>query len=161
MIRDATLDDAQAICDLYNFYITDTVVSFEETPLSVAQMAGRIENVINQLPWLVWQQDDRITGYAYARPFHERAAYRHTVELGIYLDPTSTGHGVGTALYTELLQRLRSMPIHTALGGIALPNPGSVALHEKFGFEKVAHYKSVGRKKGEWIDVGFWQLMLK
>jgi phosphinothricin acetyltransferase len=78
----------------------------------------------------------------------------------VYLHPASVGKGIGSRLYDALLTELRGRQIHTVIGGIALPNKASVALHERFGFEKIAHFKEVGRKFGEWIDVGYWQLIL-
>jgi L-amino acid N-acyltransferase YncA len=89
-----------------------------------------------------------------------RCAYRYSVESTVYLDPSFTGKGVGTRLYERLLASLRASGIHVVIGGIALPNPRSVAFHEKFGLTKAAHFNEVGFKFGEWIDVGYWQARL-
>ena len=78
----------------------------------------------------------------------------------MYLHPEHLGHGWGSLLYAALLDDLRQLPIHTVIGGVALPNAASVRLHEKLGFRKVAHFSEVGLKFGRWIDVGYWQLLL-
>ena len=123
-------------------------------------MAERIEAILPALPWLVSEERHEISGYAYAARWKERASYRHSVESTIYLRPDAMGRGVGTQLYTTLLEALRGRALHTVIGGIALPNEASVALHEKLGFVKIAQFHEVGRKFGRWIDVGYWQRML-
>ena len=99
----------------------------------------------------------QVVGYAYAGRWHDRSAYRYSVETTIYLDADHLGKSIGSGLYAALLQQLKERGMHVAIGGIALPNPGSVALHEKLGFRKVAHYGEVGFKFNRWIDVGYWQ----
>lgn len=161
MIRPATEADADALAAIYNHYITDTVITFEETPVSVEEFAGRIRHVLEAgYPYLVDEEDGRVTGYAYASQFRTRVAYRYTVETTVYLDQTLTGRGAGTRLYTALIDELKQRGFHLALGGITLPNPASVALHEKLGFHKVAHFSEVGFKFDRWLDVGFWELKL-
>ena len=159
-IRDVEPRDAGAIVRIYNRYIRDTIVTFEEDEISAADMAARIAHVRASLPWIVAEQGGAILGYAYARKFHERAAYRNTVESTIYVDEAAQRKGIGTNLYTALLDRLRAQGLRTALALIALPNAPSVALHEKCGFKKAAHLEKVGFKFGRWIDVGYWQLLL-
>jgi L-amino acid N-acyltransferase YncA len=158
-IRAATIGDADAIARIYAHYVANTVISFEEQPVNAPEMAGRIAQVVSDsLPWLVAEQDgDRLVGYAYAVKWKGRSAYRHSVESSVYLDPACTGQRIGTRLYQALLQILRGQSIHTVIGGIGLPNPASVALHERLGFTQVAHFKEVGYKFGRWIDVGYWQ----
>jgi L-amino acid N-acyltransferase YncA len=156
----ASLDDASAIAGIYNRYVRDTFVSFEDEPVSVEQMRARLTSVLEAHVWYVEERDGAIRGYAYAGDFHTRAAYRHTVETTIYVDQEHTGHGIGTALYEALIDSLRRAGHRCAIGIIALPNPGSVAIHERFGFAKVGHLRAAGRKFDRWIDVGIWQLML-
>ena len=160
MIRDATLDDAPAVAAVYNPYIIETDISFEETPVSDAEMAERMAAVQCAYPWLVYEVDQEIIGYAYASRWHVRHAYRYSVETSIYLKRDVLRRGIGRALYAELLSRIAAQGIRVAIGGIALPNDASIALHEKFGFEKVALYPSVGFKFGRWIDVSYWQKFL-
>jgi L-amino acid N-acyltransferase YncA len=160
MTRQVKISDADALCRIYNKYITDTRITFEETPIQVDEMVSRIQNITQNYPWLVYEEDGIIKGYAYARRWRERSAYRFSVETGIYLDSDFIGKGIGTILKGELLKELRSKSIHSVISGIALPNPASIALCEKFGFKKVAHFKEVGYKLGEWVDVGYWELVL-
>ncbi len=162
MIRNINPDtsDAKALADIYNYYIQNTIVSFEEEPIDANEMLRRIGKVVPHYPWIVYENEQQILGYAYASEWNERVAYRNTVESTIYLHPDARGKGIGTQLYTHLIDILRKAGYHTVIGGISLPNAGSQALHEKMGYEKVAHYHSVGFKMGEWVDVGYWQLML-
>lgn len=160
MLRHCTPLDAAQICDIYNYYVRKTVVTFEESPVLEPDMAKRITDVTSHLPWLVWEEDGAILGYAYAAPWKARAAYRHAVEASIYLAPHATGRGLGSRLYTALITELRQRGLHCVIGGAALPNPASVALHENLGFSKVAEFREVGFKFGRWIDVAYWELML-
>ena len=161
MIRSACIADANAIAAIYNYYVTSTTITFEEAAVSPGEMAARIESVSAQFPWLVCERDGQVIGYAYATPWRARSAYRFSVETTVYVDSRHARKGVGMQLYTELINALRGTDIQVALGGIAQPNPGSVALHERLGFEKVAHFKNVGRKFDQWIDVGYWELQLR
>jgi phosphinothricin acetyltransferase len=161
MIRAATLADAEAIVKIYNPYITDTVITFEEETLTRADFEGRIRHVLEGgYPYLVAEADGRVVGYSYASQFRTRYSYRFTTESTVYLDPSCKGKGLGTLLYRELLDRLKQKGFHRVIGGITLPNPASVALHEKLGFVKVAHFSECGFKFNQWLDVGFWELRL-
>jgi L-amino acid N-acyltransferase YncA len=161
VIRDAIPDDGPALAAIYNPYIDDTVVTFEYERVTGAEMGRRVVEVqAAQLPWLVAMRDGRVAGYAYATSWRARAAYRHCAEVTVYLHTDAFRGGVGTALYLALIERLRERGMHVLLGCIALPNDASVALHEKLGFEKVAHFPEVGSKFGRWVDVGFWQKTL-
>ncbi|WP_428243327.1 N-acetyltransferase family protein [Gynuella sp.] len=162
MIRNVTCEDAERIAEIYNHYILNTVITFEEICLTPEEMCQRIIKLEDlNLPWIVIEQDHQVVGYAYAGVFRERAAYRYTAEASVYLDHQVTGGGFGTQLFTELLNRLEQTSIHTLIGGIALPNAASVALHEKFGLKKVAEIPQVGFKFDRWIDVGYWQKIIK
>ncbi len=161
MIRSASRADAESIARIYNYYVANTSITFEEQAVSPEEMAERITGVTSSgLPWLVLEQEGRLAGYAYATKWKERAAYRFTVEVTIYLAPGLGGGGLGTKLYEVLLAQLKEKGFHAVIGVIALPNPASVALHEKFGMTKVAHFKEVGFKFGRWIDVGYWEGVL-
>lgn len=158
-VHDALAADAAEIVDIYNHYIAHSVATFEEAPLDAATMAVRIGEIRDAgLPWLAAERDGRIAGYAYASKWKGRCAYRHSVESTVYVDPGATAQGIGSRLYETLLEELRERGIHTVVGGIALPNPASVALHERLGFEQIARFREVGFKFGRWIDVGYWQL---
>jgi L-amino acid N-acyltransferase YncA len=161
MIRPVHPSDNAAICRIYNHYVLHTIVSFEEEAVAPEEMARRIESAAAAgLPWLVLEEEGHLVGYAYATPWKARRGYRYAVESSVYLEAPAGGKGYGSRLYTELLAELRSRPLRTVIGGIALPNEASVRLHEKLGFRKVAHFERVGWKCGEWVDVGYWQLSL-
>ena len=160
MIRPATSADAAAIAAVYNPYIATTTISFEETPVSAAEMAPRIEAVIVKLPWYVYEIDGQVVGYAYATPWRTRPTYRQSVETSVYVSQQHPRKGIGSQLYRVLLDDLRARDIHVAIGGIALPNVASVALHESLGYQQVAYFPQVGRKYDRWIDVGYLQLLL-
>jgi len=160
MIRAVTPADAQALADLYNPYVRDTTITFEEEPVTAEEMAIRIAKVTAGHPWLVWAEGDRVLGYAYASVWRARPAYRHSTETAIYLAPDQQGRGLGIALYRALLDELRARGFHLVLGGVALPNEASARLHERLGFQKVGHMREAGRKFDRWIDVGFWELLL-
>jgi len=161
MIRPVRMADAEAIARIYNYYIHNTVITFEERAVTPKMMAERMGEVASAaLPWLVAEPSGSLIGYAYAGRWRDRSAYRYSVEISVYLDPAGRGAGYGSQLYESLLAILRQQDIRAVIGGIALPNPASVRLHEKFGFQKVAHFKEVGYKFGQWVDVGYWQLIL-
>ncbi len=161
MIRDVHSNDAQRITDIYNLYIMNTIITFEEIEIPASEIRQRISNVTSKgLPWIVYETGDGIIGYAYASPWRTRSAYRFSVETTIYLDQNFTGRGYGKELYAVLLERLRDCGIHTAIAGISLPNEASVKMHESLGFRQAAHFHEVGFKFGRWIDVGFWELLL-
>ena len=159
MVRDVQQQDAQAICDIYNHYITHTVITFEESTVNAQDIATRISSVEQSgLPWLVVEDSEGdILGYAYASPWRERFSYRFSVEITVYLSHTHTGKGLGAQLYQALFLKLKATKVHSVIGGITLPNAASVAVHERFGLEKVAHFKEVGYKFEQWLDVGYWQ----
>jgi len=158
MIRSINSRDTEAVVNIYNYYIGNTIVSLEEKPILGCDMLERIATVQSAgYPWLVAEDQNEIVGYAYANQWNNRAAYKHTAEVSVYLSYLGISSGWGTKLYESLFEKLRNMSIHMVIGGISLPNPASVALHEKFGMAQVANFKEVGYKYGKWIDVGYWQ----
>lgn len=159
-VRIATSADAAAIARIYAPYVRDTAISFETVPPDEGQMAERIAKVLPALPWLVHQDRGNVTGYAYAAPHRERAAYRWSVDAGIYLDSGAHRKGIGSALYAVLFAALRLQGYHRVYGGITLPNAASVGLHEAQGFMPIGVYDEVGFKFGAWRDVGWWGLDL-
>lgn len=159
-VRAATPADAGAIAGIYAPYVRDTAISFETVAPDETQMAARIAKILPVLPWLVHESDRRVTGYAYAGPHRERAAYRWSVDAGIYLDGGAHRKGIGSALYAVLFAALRLQGYHRAYGGITLPNAASVGLHEAQDFKPIGVYPQVGFKLGAWRDVGWWGLDL-
>lgn len=160
IIRPITPKDTAAICAIYNHYIEHTVITFEEIPLTVAQMHERITTYTQFYPWLVCEDAGEIVGYAYACKWKERSAYKHTAEVTVYLKQDATQKGYGSALYDELIAQLKTKGCHVLLGCLAIPNEPSAKLHERFGFKQIAHFTEVGRKFERWIDVGYWQKVL-
>jgi L-amino acid N-acyltransferase YncA len=160
-LRPATLDDAAVLAAIYEPYVLSTTITFEEEVVSVAAMRQRLADTqMAQLPWLVCEEQGAVVGYAYAGPWHKRSAFRYTVEGSVYLRMDARGRGLGLPLYSALIHELRERGYHSVIGGIALPNEASVALHEKLGFQKAAHYSEAGYKFQRWIDIGYWQLRL-
>jgi len=163
MIRSVTKSDASSIAEIYNYYVLNTVVTFEEAEVSVLEMASRIQNqALTSLPWLVLELEQQVIGYAYATPWKERKSYQYSVEITVYLKADMHAKGWGTRLYKQLIIELTnsSKRIHVVLAGISLPNPASIALHEKLGMKQVAEFKEIGFKLNSWVDTGYWQMTL-
>ena len=158
MIRNVQIVDAQELLDIYNYYVVNTVVTFDLEPLSLDVFKEKITTVSADYPFLVYEENSEILGYAYGSKFRPKPAYNNTVESTVYLKHGYQGKQIGSKLYEELLYLLKQKNTHVVLGVLTLPNQASVKLHEKFNFEKVAHLKDAGLKFGEWQDVGFWQL---
>lgn len=160
-IRAAEPSDAAKIAAIYNHYVEQSIVTFEEQPVSDAEMARRIEDVRSEsLPWLVAEEAGRVVGYASSRKWKDRSGYRFSAEITVYVEPGRARRGIGSKLYARLFPLLQARGIHAVIGGIALPNEASVALHENFGMRRVAHFAEVGFKFDRWIDVGYWQRTL-
>ena len=159
LIRDVLPEDAGQICKIYNHYVSHTIITFEEEPVTEIEIKQRIEKTILKFPWIIYANQGEILGYAYASEWKSRSAYKHSVESTVYLKKGYENHGIGSILYDKLIQKLRGTNIHAVIGGIALPNATSVALHEKFGFEKIGQFNEVGYKFNQWIDVGYWELI--
>ena len=160
MIRLATTADAAAIMRIYAPYCSDSVISFESEPPTVAEMARRIDSTLELLPWLVWDADG-IGGYAYAGQHRDRAAYRWSVDVAVYIAATHHRRGIGRQLYKSLFDWLVRLGYYNAFAGVTLPNVASVGLHESLGFVKVAEYPQVGYKFGRWHNTGWWHKQLQ
>lgn len=156
-IQEVTLEDAEKVADVYNYYIQNTHHTFETEPLSIELMRKRIDKVTEDYPFLVAENDGQILGYAYASQFKLRQAYEYSAEVAIYVKNESKKRGIGSLLYKNLFEKLADTDVHTVVAGISLPNDASVKFHEKLGFEKVAHFKEIGYKLGRWIDIGYWE----
>jgi L-amino acid N-acyltransferase YncA len=159
-IRQANPNDAERICEIYNWYVLNTIITFELEPISSFEMSERIAQKLEKYDWLIGELNQEIVGYAYAGSFRARAAYDHSSELSVYLDHTKTGQGFGVILYQAIIDRCRELGFKELIGGAALPNEASVKLHEQLGFQKIGVFPRVGFKFGSYIDVGFWQLSL-
>ena len=159
-VRSATEEDLVRVGEVVNHYIEHSVFNFRTEPQSIGELRTVWAQRHQRFPWLVAVLDDRVVGVAYAGPWNERAAYRWTVETTVYVDESAHRRGVGDALYTKLLDRLRGRGFHSAVAVIALPNEASVRLHERHGFDGVGHLREAGFKHNAWHDVGFWQCLL-
>ena len=160
MIRHCNITDAEAICNIYNHYVLNSTSTFEVEPITVTNMEKRIKQYTGKNPWLVYQEDNKILGYAYANEWKSRVAYKHTKEVSIYITSSSGTKGIGTALYKTLIETIKKSSCHALVAIITLPNDPSTKFHEKFGFKKVAHLTEVGNKFNQWLDVGYWELIL-
>ncbi len=153
-IRAAIDDDLPALVEIYNHYVATTHYTFDVEPFTVER----------RRPWfaqfdgaryrcLVATENDHAVGYAASMALKEKRAYQTSVEVSIYLAPGQGGRGLGRRLYSALFDALEAQDVHRAYGLIAQPNPESMALHARFGFEPVAHLSEVGRKFGRYWDV--------
>lgn len=159
-IREARPEDAPAIQAIYAPVVTGTAISFEEVPPTVEEMRQRIVTTLLTYPYLVAVRDGHLVGYAYASQHRARAAYRWAVDVTVYVAESERRTGVGRSLYAELLPILARQGFNAAYAGIALPNAGSVGLHERLGFRHIGTFPQVGFKLGRWHDVGYWRLEL-
>ena len=159
-IRVARPQDALAISRIYRFYVEQTVVSFEVEAPDEAEMARRMAGLQPHFPWLVHERGGEVSGFAYAGPYEQRAAYRWSARSTVYLDASAHRQGIGAALYGAVIAALGLQGYHRLFGGITLPNAASVGLHEAMGFRQVGVFGEVGYKLGAWRDVGLWALTL-
>jgi len=161
LIRHCQEKDIPTICKIYNYYIANTIVTFEEMAIDASTVQRRIESTTQQYPWLVCEIDGVVTGYAHISQWKEKSAFKKSVESTVYVDINLGGKGYGKALYSALLDLLGELDCHVVVGAISLPNEASIGLHEYFGFKKVGHFFEVGFKFGQWVDVGYWQKIIE
>lgn len=159
-VRDATPDDAASCARIYEPYVASSTVSFEEVAPDAAEMARRIEVAQERHAWLVAEAGGAVRGYAYGGTFRTRPAYRHTCEVSVYVDADHRGGGVGTTLYSVLLERMRGAGMRCAVGAATMPNDASERLHRSLGFEVVGTFREVGFKHDRWCDVRWFQKLL-
>ena len=161
-IRLARPADAVDVIEIYEPHCTTGMASFETAPPTVEEMTRRIEVITSTYPWLVAAEETGggLLGYAYGSRHRERAGYRWSVDVAVYIAADATGRGIGRSLYAALLPLLEAQGLHRAYAGIALPNDASVALHRSMGFEPVGTYVEVGFKLGQWLDVQWWSRAL-
>lgn len=159
-LRPGDSADLNRLVDIYNHYVTETHITFDTETFAVGARTQWFTQFTETGPYrlLVAQLDGDVIGYAASTPFKPRAGYRTSVDTSIYLDHENTGRGYGMQLYSRLLDELiAEESVHRAYGGVALPNPGSVALHQKLGFVRVASYHEVGYKFGKYWDVDWFE----
>lgn len=160
-IRKVRLDDAKGICDIYNYYVENTAITFETAAVSESEMQQRIKGFLDEgFPYYVGEINGKIAGYCYLHNWNNRCAYSSTKEVTVYLDKDMQGKGIGTILYQYLFKEIYKDEVHTLIAGICVPNESSVRLHERFGFKQASHMKEIGWKFDQWRDVGHWQLII-
>jgi phosphinothricin acetyltransferase len=155
-VRVAREQDGADLAAIYAPIVRDTAISFEVDPPDAAEMGARVAKTLPTHPWLVWESGGRVRGYAYGSRHRDRAAYRFSADVTVYIHEDARGRGVGGALYAALLAVLERQGFHRAYAGITLPNAASVALHEACGFRHIGSYEGVGWKLGSWRTVGWW-----
>lgn len=160
-IRFATVADAEAILEIYRKYIENTRVTFETEVPAIDAFRERMECITAWFPWIVCEIDGRIAGYAYGSKHGERAAYRWSADLSVYIDERYHRYGIGTALYRVLLELLRKQGYFTVYAGVSTPNPKSEAFHTALGFRNLGEFKNAGYKLGAWCGVSWYELVLK
>ena len=158
MIRPVNLNDVEELLEIYNYYVINSIITFDIEPLTLEIFKEKVERISKIYPFIVFEENNEILGYAYGSQWRSKPAYNHAVESTVYIKHNTQGKQIGTKLYAELLKQLKQQNFHTVIGGLTLPNDASVRLHKKFGFKEVAHFKQVGYKFNTWLDVGFWQL---
>ena len=156
MIRMATLSDAQRFADIYNPYIETTTVTFEEEPLSREQFEKRMEGIMTRYPWIVYEEEGRVLGYAYLSAFNPRSAYDWTADLAIYVDMQEKGKGIGSKLMRTIIDLAKKDGYLRLVSIVTQGNENSDAIHEKFGFEKKATFEDFGYKMGKWTGVDYY-----
>lgn len=159
-IRSAQIEDAADLVTIYAPYVETTAITFETQVPTVEDFASRIKKTLEKFPYLVAEEEGALVGYAYASTYYARAAYDWTVELSVYVSKLARGKGIGSLLYDALEEDLTARGFKNFLACIALPNPASLALHEKRGYEQVAHFKNVGYKFDTWHDIVWLQKSL-
>ena len=160
MIREVRLSDAEQICSIYNYYIEHSIATFDEQIKDSLFFEEKIKLITQNYPWFVLEVEGEINAFAYASQWKDKSAYNKSVEGTVYVKNMSQEKGLGEKIYTHLIDSLRNKGFHSVVGVISLPNNASISLHEKLGFEKVAHFKEIGNKFNQMIDVACWQLLI-
>lgn len=161
LIRRATLTDAEAINRIYNQYPETSTCTFDVNPLPLKDRIEWLQNRSERHIVLVADMDDEIVGWCSISPFKVRPAYQNSVESSVYIDQKHHGKGIGRALMTQLIRNARELGFHTIIAGATAGHVSSIRLHESLGFVKVAEFKEVGFKFGEWHDTVYLQLVLQ
>ncbi len=160
-IRNAVPADAGAILGIYAPYITDTCVSFEIEVPAIEDFTVRMKNILKNYPYIVYEVNGLVVGYAYASKHRERAAYRYSADVSVYVEPSYHRQGIGKALYEKLFGLLRDQGIYTVCAGVTIPNDSSIGLHKSLGFTEVGIYHNVGYKLDKWHDVIWFEKALR
>ena len=158
--RFATEKDAEEILGIYAPYIEETAITFEYEVPSLPEFSERIADIMKKYPWIIYEEEGKILGYAYGGPEYTRAAYQWTVETSVYLAKEARGKGIGTALYEKILDILKKQNFCVCYVLINDDNEASIKLHEKLGFKQNGYRKNCGYKFGKWHSVVFFEKQL-
>lgn len=160
MIREATLDDAANITNIYNHYITKTTVTFETEPLTPEQMRQRIIDISSHFPYIVYESEGQVAGYAYVHPWKERAAFARTLETTVYLAPQAKHEGIGSKLMQHIIGLCRLQGFRVLVACITAENKESIEFHKRMGFTQASLFHNVGYKFDRWLDVVDMEMQL-
>jgi phosphinothricin acetyltransferase len=160
-VRSAVGADCAAIADIYNYYVLHDTCTYQEIPDLIEHREKWFEDHGPRHPVIVAEAEGRVVGWASLSPYHKRSAYRFTVENSIYLHPDWRQRGLGSLLLRELIDRAKALGHRTIIAVISAEQTGSLKIHEKCGFVKVGHFKGIGFKFSQWLDVVYLQLELK
>src|SRR2546422_1944005 len=158
-VRPATEEDLNRLNDIYNHYVLETHFTFDVEPMTLEARQEWFSHYgpAGRYRLFVAVAESTVVGYACSSRHRAKPGYDASIETTVYLAPEVVGHGVGSQLYDELFRSLRDEDVHRAYAGIALPNQASIALHERFGFKRVAHFTEQGRKFDRYWDVGWYE----
>ena len=159
-IRLATEADIVAINDIYNHYVLHSTCTYQDEPEPIEGRQSWFSHHGEKHPVTVAEANGQVAGWASLSPYHPRSAYRHTVENSVYVHHEHHRRGIGSALLRDLIDRSRAIGHRAIIAGIDGEQAASVALHTKFGFQKVGHLVQVGFKFGRWLDVIYMELLL-
>jgi phosphinothricin acetyltransferase len=159
-VRFAQVGDAPAVSAILNHYIAESTSNFRTEPYEPEEWAEQFTANADRFPYLVAEVGGAVAGLAYASPWRPKQAYAWTAESTVYVSPDHQGLGIGSLLYGELLKRLEQQGFRSVMAQISQPNPGSEALHTRFGFELLGSIRDAGFKHGSWVGVGIWQKIL-
>ncbi len=153
-------DDITSVLDIYSYYVQNTIISFEYDVPSIEDFSKRIADTVQEFPWLVCLQDNKVIGYAYAHKHRFRSAYQWSPESTVYIAPDFHARGIGRLLYNTLFALLKLQGYFNVFAGVGLPNEKSVGFHKATGFEEIGIFKKIGYKHGNWHDTQWFQLQL-
>ena len=161
MLRDAVLADVPVILDIYRPYVLETAVSFEYEVPTPEAFRTRFLDITKEFPWLVWEEDGEILGYAYGSRAFERAAYQWDADLSIYLRRDCRGKGIGRQLYTALERRLHALGYFNLYGLVTSANEASCAFHRAMGYREAGRLEKTGFKHGQWYGLIWFEKRIR
>ena len=160
LIRRYTPKDFQAIAEIYNEAIIQGAITMDSTPQSAEDVRSLTEKFHHRETILMAEQDEGVVGWGIIKRYSDRPGYHFCCETSIYLTFRETRKGYGSLLQKALLQQVMEFGYHHVVAKILAANSGSIAFHQRFGFEIVGVQKEIGFLQGEWCDVVILQLIL-